>query len=623
MLQHLTKLNGPLRPRLTARHYAKRTLPVLEGRTPTPLTDTSGKPAKDTDDVKASVNYHPDFLHAWTPAVFKKAVAGLSVVSVGAFCVHPALGVGVGGLTGAFAYLGFNDMKQTKHTIRRNFPVVGHLRYLFETLRPGLYQYFIESDTGGVPFNREKRGQAYQRAKNIDATMPFGTKLDVYAEGYEWLNHSLWPQHLNLEDSRTLIGGPKCTKPYSAALLNVSAMSYGALSDNAILALNTGAKLGGFYHNTGEGGISKFHRQPGADIVWNVGTGYFGCRNKDGTFCPEMFKDNARTEAVKMIEIKLSQGAKPAHGGMLPKEKISPAIAEARGLGAGPYEDCNSPPRHSAFSTPHQLGEYIAQLRELSDGKPVGFKLCVGRPEEFAALVRAFVEIGPEGTPDFITVDGAEGGTGAAPPEFSNRIGMPLHEGLTIVKGVLRGADLCSDYGGQVKIISAGRVVNGFDLIKLLALGADVCNSARAMMFALGCIQALACNTNKCPTGITTNDAYLMAGLDVQDKGRRVQQYQAKTVHTALEIIGACGLDHPSHLTTDHIWKRFDGFGAKSYKDIYPEVPIGSLVDGATGGRRPGGKKPVFEQWWDAGGELLHQSHAMSNKQTSRLIKGR
>ena len=261
-----------------------------------------------------------------------------------------------------------------------------------------------------------------------------GTKMDVYAEGYEWMNHSLWPQHIDIADSRTLIGGPNCTKPYSAALLNVSAMSYGALSDNAILALNTGAKAGGFYHNTGEGGISKFHRAPGADIVWNVGTGYFGCRNKDGTFCPEMFKDNARTDAVKMIEIKMSQGAKPAHGGMLPKEKISAAIAEARGLGDGPYEDCNSPPRHSAFSTPYEFAEYIATLRELSGGKPVGFKLCVGRPEEFAALVRAFVEVGPEAAPDFITVDGAEGGTGAAPPEFSNRVGMPLHEGLTIGK---------------------------------------------------------------------------------------------------------------------------------------------------------------------------------------------
>jgi glutamate synthase domain-containing protein 2 len=420
------------------------------------------------------------------------------------------------------------------------------------------------------------------------------TTKKVYEEGYEWLNHSLWPQHIDVSDSRTLIGGSECTKPYSAALLNVSAMSYGALSDNAILALNRGAKQGGFYHNTGEGGISKFHREPGGDIVWNVGTGYFGCRNKDGSFCPDMFKDNATTDAVKMIEIKLSQGAKPAHGGMLPKEKISPAIAEARGLGAGPYEDCNSPPRHSAFNTPYEFAEFIATVRELSGGKPVGFKLCVGRPEEFAALVRAFVEVGT--APDFITVDGAEGGTGAAPPEFSNRVGMPLHEGLTVVKGMLRGAGLRSNNGGQVKLISSGRGVNGFDLVKLLALGADVCNSARAMMFALGCIQALACNTNRCPTGITTNDPMLMAGLDVEDKALRVAQYQAKTVNTALEIVGACGLDHPSQITTEHIWKRFDGFEAKSYADIYKEVPVGCLLDNATGGKS-GRKKPIFEEW--------------------------
>ena len=357
---------------LSLTHHHARTFQstsvLLEGRAPSPLTDTSGKNILDKDDEKfqSNVNYHPDFLHAWTPELFKKSVVGLSILTLGAsFIVSPVLGIGIGGFTSAYAALGYADMQQKRHTIRRNFPVVGHLRYLFETLRPGLYQYFIESDTGGVPFNREKRGMAYQRSKNIDATMPFGTKMDVYAEGYEWLNHSIWPQHIPLEDSRTIIGGTHCTKPYSAALLNISAMSYGALSDNAILALNTGAKAGNFYHNTGEGGISKFHRQPGADIVWNVGTGYFGCRNKDGSFCPEMFKDNAQTDAVKMIEIKMSQGAKPAHGGMLPKEKISAEIAEARGLGPGPYEDCNSPPRHSAFSTPQCVNRENYSVRRL------------------------------------------------------------------------------------------------------------------------------------------------------------------------------------------------------------------------------------------------------------------
>eukprot|EP00946_MAST-07B_sp_MAST-7B-sp1_P004691 g4691.t1 len=604
-----------------ARAYAITT-PSREGRTPSPLIqpsdadgeDPSGRNAKE---FKGAVNYFPDFIHAWNKEKFMVLGGALAAGSLASFAAHPALGVTTSVVTAGYWYLGLQDLKQTRHTIRRNFPVLGHMRYIFEQLRPEIYQYFVESDQSGVPFNREKRGMAYQRAKNIDATMPFGTKMDVYGEGYEWLNHSLWPQHIDVESSRTMVGGPSCTKPYSAALLNVSAMSYGALSDNAILALNTGAKIGGFYHNTGEGGMSRFHLEPGADLVWNIGTGYFGCGqsvNGVRTFDPEMFRDNAQRDNCKMIEIKLSQGAKPAHGGMLPKEKITPAIAEARGLGLPPYEDCNSPPRHSAFATPYELAEFVTTLRELSGGKPVGMKLCVGRPEEVAALIRAFYEFGPEAAPDFITVDGAEGGTGAAPPEFSNRVGMPLHEGLTVVKGLLRGAGFrttgsAGHNGHPVKIISSGRVVNGFDLVRLLALGADICNSARAMMFALGCIQALMCNTNKCPTGIATSKPHLMAGLDVDDKAVRVAQFQAKTVHTALEIIGACGLDKAHQIGTEHIWRRVDGFSAKSFRDMYAEVPIGSLTDGVTG--REGRKKPVFEKWWDAGGGLLNKSHAI------------
>ncbi len=605
----------PQYPR-AARIHATAAARWSEGQDPAPLVKRSdikgGDPrGPESKEFKGAVNYFPDFIHAWNADLFRKVGAGLGVASLGAFAVHPALGVVASGATAGYWYLGLSDLKQTRHTIRRNFPVLGHMRYIFEQLRPEIYQYFVESDTSGVPFNREKRGMAYQRAKNIDATMPFGTKMDVYAEGYEWLNHSLWPQHIALEDSRTLVGGPQCTQPYSAALLNISAMSYGALSDNAILALNGGAKIGNFYHNTGEGGMSRFHLEPGGDLVWNIGTGYFGCGatvNGVRTFDPEMFKDNAQRDNCKMIEIKLSQGAKPAHGGMLPKEKISAAIAEARGLGAPPYEDCNSPPRHSAFATPYELAEFVTTLRELSGGKPIGMKLCVGRPEEIAALVRAFVEFGPEAAPDFITVDGAEGGTGAAPPEFSNRVGMPLHEGLTVVKGLLRGAGLRNNHGGQVKIISSGRVVNGFDLVRLLALGADFCNSARAMMFSLGCIQALMCNSNKCPTGIATNKPHLMAGLSVPDKRIRVAQYQAKTVHTALEIVGACGLDKPQLIDTEHVWRRVDGMQAKSYREMYADVPLGSLLDASTG--RAGRNKPVFERWWDSGGKLLHASHA-------------
>ena len=385
-----------------------------EGDTPKPLfKDTEGFPKSHISNkiFRGEVNYFPDFIHSWTPERFKAVGAGLAAGSGGLVTLLGMtnwLSLSSVSFTAIYWYLGLSDLRQERHTVRKNFPVLGRVRYIFEVLRPEIYQYFVESDQGGRPFNREQRSQAYQRAKNIDATMPFGTRKDVYEEGYEWINHSLWPKHVTLDQSRTLVGEKNCSKPYSAALLNVSAMSYGALSDSAILALSKGASMGGFYHNTGEGGISKFHLEGGADIVWNIGTGYFGCRKKSGEFDVGMFRDNASREQVKMIEIKLSQGAKPGHGGLLPKQKISPTIAEARGLGEPPYEDCNSPPSHSAFTTPTQLAEFIATLREESGGKPVGIKLCVGRPEEMASLVRGFVEVGVE--PDFITVDGAEGG---------------------------------------------------------------------------------------------------------------------------------------------------------------------------------------------------------------------
>eukprot|EP00939_MAST-03C_sp_MAST-3C-sp1_P005395 g5395.t1 len=471
------------------------------------------------------------------------------------------------------------------------------MRYLFEVLRPEIYQYFVEGDQDGRPFSREQRSQAYQRAKNINATMPFGTRKDVYEEGYEWILHSLFPCEVKEENSRTLIGEARCRQPYSAAILNISAMSYGALSDNAILALNRGAKLGNFYHNTGEGGISRFHREGGGDLVWNIGTGYFGCRDVEGNFDLARFRENANIPAVKMIEIKLSQGAKPAHGGMLPKEKITNEIAEARGLGPAPWKDCNSPPMHSAFRNPYEMAEFIGTLREESGGKPVGLKLCVGRPEEFAALLQAFIEVG--NSPDFITVDGGEGGTGAAPPEFSNRLGAPLVEGLTAVNGLLRGANLRKD----IKVIASGKIVNGWDLVRTIVLGADVCNSARAMMFALGCIQALQCSSNKCPTGITTSKKYLMSGLDVEDKSIRVHQYQGKTVHAALEIVGACGLEHPSQLGPSHIRRRTSGIHAETFADLYPPVEHGSLLSGVSGN----GPLGVF---WAKGGEILRASRS-------------
>ena len=599
--------------------FTTRTSPILEGRTPNPLlkdTEVSAS-IKDWEKMKGGMNYFPDFIHAWNPDVFKKFGVGLSVGSLALFGYCGPLSVvpyAALGLTLGYWKVGLEDLSQHTHTIRRNYPVIGHMRYIFEQLRPEIYQYFVESDQGGKPFNRDQRSQAYMRAKNIDATLPFGTRMDVYEEGYEWVTHSLWPTHQDEANSRTIIGGKNCLQPYSSAILNVSAMSYGALSDHAILALNGGAKLGGFYHNTGEGGVSRFHKEPGGDIVWNVGTGYFGCRNTDGTFSPDMFQTTlANAPQIKMIEIKLSQGAKPGHGGILPAAKVTPIIAEARGVNVG--EDCNSPPNHSAFKGPRELMAFVMKLRELSGGKPIGFKMCIGNPVEFAAITKAILEVGAENGPDFITIDGGEGGTGAAPPEFSNRVGMPLIEGLSIARNFLLGANLRKD----IKIIASGRVVNGFDLVRTLALGADVTNSARAMMFALGCIQALKCNTNQCPTGIATQDPKLFEGLNVDDKRVRVRNYQHKTVHTALEIVGALGLDSPKDLRPEHVWRRVDGFKSKSYEGIYHTLEVGSLLDGK-GYTRSGiefddAQKQVeferqerqYHKWWDQADEVLER----------------
>ena len=400
--------------------------------------------------------------------------------------------------------LGWYDMLQTHHTILRNFPVLGHFRFLFEMIRPEIYQYFVESDTDGVPFDRDTRSLVYQRAKNVRDTVPFGTKEDVYEVGYEWVNHSMAPVHNAPEDMRVTIGGPDCTQPYSASLLNISAMSYGSLSKNAILALSAGAKLGNFAHNTGEGGISPYHTEGGADLIWQIGTGYFGCRTDDGNFSEELFEAKANLEQVKMIELKLSQGAKPGHGGILPAAKLTAEIAAIRHVPMG--ADVNSPPGHRVFDTPRGLLEFIARLRTLSGGKPVGFKLCIGKRREFLSVCKAMVETGI--TPDFIVVDGGEGGTGAAPLEFSNHIGAPLVEGLIFVHNALIGYDLRD----RVSVVASGKVTSGFDLMKRLALGADACYSARGMMLALGCIQALKCNSNHCPVGVATTNPALMKG---------------------------------------------------------------------------------------------------------------
>ncbi|RYD79404.1 MAG: FMN-binding glutamate synthase family protein [Sphingobacteriales bacterium] len=474
--------------------------------------------------------------------------------------------------TGPFVILGIYDLYQPKHSIVRNYPVFGRLRYFMEELRPKVYQYFVESDTNGTPYNRLNRSLIYQRAKKDNDTIPFGTQLNVYDNGYEWLSHSIAAishHELNL-DPRVLVGGPDCKKPYSASIYNISAMSFGSLSQNAILALNGGAKMGNFAHNTGEGGISDYHRRPGGDLIWQIGTGYFGCRNDDGTFNYDAYAERAKTDQVKMIEIKLSQGAKPGHGGMLPAKKVTAEVARIRLVPEG--KDVLSPPAHSAFNSPIGLLEFVKRLRDLSDGKPVGFKLCIGRKSEFYAICKAMIETGIY--PDFITVDGGEGGTGAAPQEFSNSVGMPLREGVAFVYDVLNGFDIKK----HIKIIASGKVATGFDLVKNIALGADMCNAARGMMFALGCIQALECNSNTCPTGVATQDQSLMKGLVVEDKTVRVKNFHNLTVASAVELLGAAGLREPHQLSRAYINRRVSPSVMQSYLESFPYIPAGSLL---------------------------------------------
>ena len=467
--------------------------------------------------------------------------------------------------------LGTYDFLQSRHAILRNFPLLGHFRYLFELIRPEIYQYFVESDTDGVPFDRDKRSLVYQRAKDVRDTVPFGTKENVYEVGYEWINHSMAPVHNFPEDMRVLIGGPDCKQPYSASLLNISAMSYGSLSQNAILALSQGGHLGHFAHNTGEGGISRYHIEGGADLIWQIGTGYFGCRTEDGGFSETLFQEKASNDQVKMIELKISQGAKPGHGGILPAAKVTPEIAEIRHVPIG--KAVNSPPGHRVFNTPIELLEFIAKLRELSDGKPVGFKLCVGKRREFLAVCKAMVQTGI--TPDFISVDGGEGGTGAAPLEFSNHIGAPLVEGLIFVHNALIGYDQRK----KIRVLASGKVTSGFELLKRLALGADACYSARGMMLALGCIQALKCNSNHCPVGVATMNPNLMAGLVPRHKSTRVANFHRETIQSLSEMLGALGLRSPEELRPWHVMHRTSPTETKHYGELYDFLDPGELLN--------------------------------------------
>lgn len=499
--------------------------------------------------------------------------SALIVAMLIAWCIIWPPAVWSFAIIGPLLLIGVYDLIQPNHSIVRNYPVFGHLRFLMEDLRPKIYQYFIESDTDGTPFNRLNRSVVYQRAKKVDDTRPFGTELDVYENGYEWLNHSIGAIDHKLlnNDPRVLVGGPQCKQPYSASVFNISAMSFGSLSQNAILALNGGAKLGNFAHNTGEGGLSDYHLQPGGDIFWQIGTGYFSCRHPDGTFDYDAFAQRAVLPQVRMIEIKLSQGAKPGHGGILPAAKVTPEIARIRLVELG--QDVVSPPGHTAFTTPLEMTAFIKRLRDLSGGKPIGFKLCVGHKSEFIAICKAMVKTGIYA--DFITVDGGEGGTGAAPLEFSNSVGMPLREALAFVCDVLTGFNLKK----HIKVIASGKVATGFDLVKNFALGADMCNSARGMMFALGCIQALECNKNTCPTGVATQNKGLMRGLVVSDKTVRVANFHQETVESAMQMIGAAGLRHPADLHRAFIYRRISPNIIQTYAQLFPYIPKGSLTD--------------------------------------------
>jgi glutamate synthase domain-containing protein 2 len=484
---------------------------------------------------------------------------------------------------GCLSTVGLIDITQRKQAIRRNYPIMAHFRFLFEEIRPEIRQYFVEGDTEEIPFSRQQRAIAYQRAKNAVDKRAFGTQIDVYQPHYEWINHSMAPSELKTHDFRVDIGGSACKLPYSASVFNISAMSFGALSANAVLALNAGAKKGHFFHDTGEGSISRYHREPGGDLVWEIGSGYFGCRNRDGSFNQEMFEKNARTDSVRMIEIKLSQGAKPGHGGVLPGAKVTPEIAEARGVMVG--EDCVSPARHSAFDSPRGLLAFVQRLRDASGGKPTGFKLCIGHPWEWFGIAKAMVETGI--TPDFIVIDGGEGGTGAAPLEFTDHVGAPLREGLLLVHNTLVGLNLRK----QIKLGASGKIITAFDIARAMALGADFCNSARGFMFSLGCIQAQACHTGKCPTGVTTQDPLRQRALVVPDKSERVYQFHQNTLKALKELVAAAGLVHPGEIGPEHVIRRVSSTEVRSLAALHSFVQPGELLQDTP-------DHPAFKVFW-------------------------
>ncbi|MCP4621321.1 MAG: FMN-binding glutamate synthase family protein [Bradyrhizobium sp.] len=473
---------------------------------------------------------------------------------------------------GGLTVLGIRDVLQKPHAVLRNYPISAHIRFLLEEIRPEMRQYFFESEKDGMPFSRDIRAVVYQRAKMVLDKRPFGTQEDVYRDGYEWMHHSVAPKTSTDDQFRVTVGGPDCTRPYSASVFNISAMSFGALSPNAVRALNAGAKKGSFAHDTGEGGVSPYHRENGGDIIWEIGSGYFGCRNRDGSFNPELFAKVSGEDQIKMVELKISQGAKPGHGGVLPAAKVSEEISKIRGVPMG--EDCISPARHRAFSTPLEMMQFIANMRKLSGGKPAGFKMCIGHPWEFLAICKAMHESGIY--PDFIVVDGNEGGTGAAPLEFMDHLGMPMREGVNFVHNALVGINARD----RIKIGASGKIATAFDMARAMAIGADWCNSARGFMFALGCIQSLSCHTDRCPTGVTSQDPIRNRALVVPHKTDRVYNYHHATLHALAELLAAAGLEHPRDLRPIHFSQRTSTTEVCSFAKLYPALRPGELLDG-------------------------------------------
>jgi glutamate synthase domain-containing protein 2 len=522
--------------------------------------------------------FSPRFIVLTICAVVTALLLGLGLVDHKLFDIVlvPTL------IFGALTLLGIRDLMQKNHAVLRNYPISAHMRFLLEEIRPEMRQYFFESEKDGMPFSRDTRAVVYQRAKMVLDKRPFGTQEDVYREGYEWMHHSVAPKVRSGEKFRITIGGPDCAKPYSASVFNISAMSFGALSPNAVRALNAGAKKGGFAHDTGEGGFSPYHQENGGDIIWEVGSGYFGCRHLDGTFNPDEFARVSSDDQIKMVELKISQGAKPGHGGVLPAAKVSQEISKIRGVAMG--EDCISPATHRAFSTPIEMMEFVGSMRKLSGGKPAGFKMCIGHPWEVLAICKAMLQTGIY--PDFIVVDGNEGGTGAAPLEFMDHLGMPMREGVNFVHNALIGIRARD----RIKIGASGKIATAFDLARAMAIGADWCNSARGFMFSLGCIQSLSCHTDRCPTGVTTQDPIRNRALYVPHKLERVYNYHHATLHALAELLAAAGLEHPQEIRPIHFSQRSSTTEVCSFAKLYPSLRPGELLDGTN--------DPRFAEAW-------------------------